>query len=141
MMDLGPTGGNMRPAAISSIIFFSNGLVAYCPIDDHSAEFPKNPSTGNFLPDLPCKSGSSGRLHRQSASAEMENGIRCLAVASYRMFPPAGPSNSPRVPAQFGQGSACYCLPYPRGAVLTRCDHPLAIGAARRVGQLTRSAP
>ena len=88
---VGPTGGNVRPAAISSNIFFDNGLVAYCTVDDHPAEFPKTASTGNFLPDLPPKSASSGYLHRQSASAGMENGTCRLAIASYRTFPSVGP--------------------------------------------------
>jgi hypothetical protein len=68
---LGPTGGNVRPAAISSNTFFDNILAAHCAVDDHSAEFPKTTSTGNFPPDLHQKSASSGHLRRQSASAEM----------------------------------------------------------------------
>jgi hypothetical protein len=67
----GPTGGNVRPEAISSNTFFNNGLVAHCTVDDHSAEFPKTTSTGNFWPDFPRKSASAGHLCRQSASAGM----------------------------------------------------------------------
>src|SRR5262249_16873032 len=62
MTDIGPTGGNVRPAAISSNALFDNMLVAHCTVDDRSAEFPKTTSTGNFVPDLPPKSASSGHL-------------------------------------------------------------------------------
>ena len=68
---LGPTGGNVRPAAISSNAFFDNKLVAHGSIADHSAEFPKTLRTGNCLPYLPYKSASSECLRRQSASAKM----------------------------------------------------------------------
>jgi hypothetical protein len=67
----GLTGGNMRPAAISSIAFFDTKLVAHCMVDERSTEFPKKSSTGNFSPNSPCPSTSGGHLHRESASAEM----------------------------------------------------------------------
>jgi len=67
----GPTGGNVRPAAISPNTMFDNMLVAHCTVDDPSTEFPKIASTGNISPDLCHKSASSGHLCRQSASAEM----------------------------------------------------------------------
>jgi hypothetical protein len=67
----GPTGGNVRPAAISSNTFFDNILAVHCAVDDYSAEFPKTTSTGNFPPDVHQKSASSGHVRRQSASAEM----------------------------------------------------------------------
>jgi hypothetical protein len=57
---LGPTGGNVRPAAISSNVFFNNRLVAHCPVDGHSAEFPKKSSTGNFRQMYPVKVPPAG---------------------------------------------------------------------------------
>ena len=88
---LGPTGGNVRPAAISPNTMLDNMLAAQCAVDDPSTEFPKMTSTGNIPPELCHKIASSGPLCRQSASAEMENGICCLVIASSRTFPPAGP--------------------------------------------------
>src|SRR5262249_49574084 len=67
----GPTGGNVRPAAISPNTMLDNMLVAQRAVDDPSTEFPKITSTGNIPPDLCHKSASSGPLCRQSASAEM----------------------------------------------------------------------
>src|SRR5262245_55244254 len=67
----GPTGGNVRPAAISPNTLLDNMLAAQCAVDDLSTEFPKITSTGNIPPDLCHKSASSGPLCRQSASAEM----------------------------------------------------------------------
>jgi hypothetical protein len=91
---MGPAGGNVRSAAISSHPFFANRLEVPCLVDDHSTALSKNPSTGHFLPDLPSQSASSGSLGRQSARAAMYNGTHCLAMASSRTFPPAGPTRT-----------------------------------------------
>ena len=72
----GPTGGNVRPAAISSNTFFDNILAAHCAVDDHSAEFPKTTSTGNF------------RDCSESTGLPPEDVYRTVRV---RTFAPGGP--------------------------------------------------
>jgi hypothetical protein len=64
-------GGAVWPGAISSHVFFDRRLGAHFLVDDHSAAFPKNPSTGNFSPDSLHKNASTGYFQRQGASAEM----------------------------------------------------------------------
>jgi hypothetical protein len=91
----GPTGGNVRPAAISSHVFLDRRLVAQCPVDDRCAEFPQKSSTGNIPPALPCHNASSGQVRKERASAGMQNGTCSVAIASYRTFPPAGPDTHP----------------------------------------------
>src|SRR5713101_4998960 len=92
-----------------SLVFFDKRFVAHCTVDDRSTEFPKKSSTENLSPQLPRQSSSRGHLHRESASAGRQNGTCCVAIASYRTFPPVGPiqTAASRKPLKRSRNTPC----------------------------------
>jgi hypothetical protein len=61
----GPTGGNVQLTAISSNVFFDKSLATHYTGDERSTEFPKNPGTINFPPQLHCYSLTKPSFVRQ----------------------------------------------------------------------------